>query len=316
MIVHDDGTYEEREVNREGCLVRMIKAVLVIIILAMVLLMVTRLFVHVDGGTGSTSNITISTVDREPLEKKYVTNTGDWYEDDIGWIHNQSTVVKGLKYFYDETGVAPYLILIEQLDGSYSPSLDDLWDYGNQRYDELFEDEGHMVFVFQCRDGGDEYNMTAVTGQMAKTVVDDEALDILYDYVDHYFYSDLDEDNMFAQSFKDAADRMMVKTPNYTPFIVWCICGVISAVVCYFIIKMVIKRRKEEAAETERILNTPIEKIGADDEADELAKKYTGGTGTNGATKLAGQIETEDDEAGAGWGEAGTESEDSDDFMR
>jgi len=213
-------------------------------------------------------------MDRTPLEKKYVTDTGEWLEDSLGWIRSQATVKKGLKYFYDKTGVMPYLVVTETINQSVHPTGQEAWDYGNLIYDDHFDDEGHLVFVFQCEDNGTDYTMAGITGAMAKTVIDDEALEILYDYMDYYFNSDVTEDEMFSGAFRDAADRIMTKTPNYTALYVRYICGTISVIAICFIVKAVHKRRKEAAEETQRILNAPVETIG-DEKVDTLASKYS-----------------------------------------
>lgn len=210
----------------------------------------------------SASGITKSTIDREPLSKQYGTFTGSWFEDNIGWIRSPAKVEQGLKYFYDKTGVIPYLVLIEDINGNYNPGGQACWDYGEMIYQRMFNDEAHMVFVFQCRDESDVYNMAAVTGAQAKTVLDDsEALEILYDYFDSYFWSDRTDDEMFADAFHDAADRIMKKTPNYTFIVVIAVVIVIGLVVAFFIIKEIHRRKKEAAEETERILNTPVDRL-------------------------------------------------------
>lgn len=210
-------------------------------------------------------NITKSTVDREPLDKKYVTvGNGPMFEDHIGWIRSPKTVEKGLKYFFDKTGVMPYLVITtdEAMGYPYGATGSDCWDYANKVYDEMFTDEGHLVFVFASEDESDYYNMAACTGAQAKTVIDDdEALEILYDYFDSNWWSDKDEDDFFADSFKSAADRIMKKTPNYTVVVIVGFTVLGTVIVALLIVKQVHKRKKEEAEETERILNTPVDQL-------------------------------------------------------
>lgn len=227
---------------------------------------------------GTSSGITASTVDREPLGKQYVTDTGEYIDDSIGWIRSRSKVEKGLRYFYDKTGVMPYLVVTEQVDGTYHPTGQQVWDYGDTVYDREFSDEGHLVFVLQCRDETTDYTMAGVTGTMAKTVIDEEALEILYDYMDHNFYSDKSEDEMFADTFRDAADRIMSREGEPMAKAVKILGGgaiiLAGLVVVYLILKAILKRQREKAEETQRLLETPVEKIGSTDEADELSKKY------------------------------------------
>lgn len=226
----------------------------------------------------TSSGVTKSTIDREPLAKQYVTDTGEYIDDSIGWIRSRNKVEKGLRYFYDKTGVMPYLVVTEQVAGTYNPTGQQVWDYGNEVYDREFDDEGHLVFVLQCRDESVDYTMAGVTGAMAKTVVDEEALEILYDYMDANFHSDKSEDDMFADTFRDAADRMMTRDGDNVSKAVKIVGGglviVAGLVVLYLILKAILKRQREKAEETQRILETPVEKIGSTDEAEDLAGKY------------------------------------------
>lgn len=225
-------------------------------------------------------DITRSTIEREKLDSQYVTLSDTWYDDSaMGWIDSGKVLEDGLKDFYNETGVQPYLVITDQINGDYHPTGDEVWNYANQLYDELFTDEGHMVFVFQCEDKKTDYMMAACTGVQAKTVLDEgEALEILYDYVDSYFWSDRDDDEMFADAFRDAGKRIM-DTQMTTGQTVAIVAGVVVVVVVgYFIVKTLVKRSKEKAEETERILNTPVEKFG-DSSLDDLKDKYDGSEG-------------------------------------
>jgi len=237
---------------------------------AISLFITVLLFIWSSSGVQESRHVTKSTIDREPLSKQYVTEIGVWYDDEMGWILSSSTVNSALKYFYDKTGVAPYLTIVEKVEGSYIPTGQQVWNYGAKLYDQLFEDEGHLLFVFQCPNGGTDYTMAAVTGPMAKTVVDDEALEILYDYIDYNFYTDKSDDDMFGDAFRSAADRMMVKTPSNKLLIFIVIAVVIVLFIVWQIMKAIFKRKAQEAQETVEILSQPIEK----DEASDLADKY------------------------------------------
>ena len=69
----------------------------------------------------SSGDITRSTVKREPLDKAYVNETG-YYTDELGWIRSSSTLEKGMKDFYQETGVQPYLYITDTVNGTTSPT--------------------------------------------------------------------------------------------------------------------------------------------------------------------------------------------------
>ena len=178
----------------------LITAIVLIVIAAFVA--IPSMFPY--GFSGGSGDITRSTIEREKLDGQYVTLSSAWYDDSaMGWISSPAVLEDGLMDFYNATGVQPYLVITDQINGDYSPTGDEVWEYANQVYDQMFSDEGHLVFVFQCQDGGTDYMMAACTGAQAKVVLDDaEALEILYDYVDYYFWSDYDEDEMFARAFR------------------------------------------------------------------------------------------------------------------
>ncbi len=240
-------------------------ALIILVVLAIVLVLVIAL------SSGSTE-VTKSTVAREPLPQGSVNETG-YYTDEVGWVSNKSVLTKGLKYFYDKTGVQPYIYIVDTVNGSHNPSDSDLQNFANDLYDELFTDEAHILLVF-FEYTPSRYMNYYVTGTQAKTVIDSEAGDILLDYIDKYYYdSNLSEDEFFSKAFSDAADRIMEVTKS--PWIpVLAVLGVIVIVIILFSWWKHAKKQKNlEAEQTEKILNTPIEKF-KDSEIEDLKNKY------------------------------------------
>ena len=224
-----------------------------------------------DGVSSGTGEITKSTVVREALPAGSVTETA-YYTDTLGWIGNETTLLNGLRYFYQKTGVQPHVYITDNVNGSHSPTWPELEGYANALYDELFTDEAHLLLVFFEYNNG--YKDWYVTGTQAKTVIDTEAADILLDYLDRYYYdSSMGDEEYFARSFRDAADRIMEVTTS--PWVtVLIVLGVVALVVVLYIWWRHAKKQKDkEAKQTEDMLNTPLEQFG-DTEAEERAKKY------------------------------------------
>ena len=185
------------------------KTGLIIFIIVFVLYILGEVFSSSAGGSG----IQKSTIEREKLESSAIVESDTYFNDTLGWINDEDEVEDAMEYFYDETGVQPFLLITDEIDGRHVFQESQAEDYANEIYDELFEDEAHLLVIFYEYD--EQYRTYCLTGTEAKTVIDDEAREILLDYIDHYYYSDYDEDTMFSKVFTESADRIMKVTPSY-----------------------------------------------------------------------------------------------------
>lgn len=182
-----------------------------------------------------------STVNREPLPDSKCTPYEEWYQDDWGdWIDDygeENSLIHGLRYFYEKTGVQPYLWIMgeEGKDFKYEESLEELSDI---KYKELFgDDEGHLIVIFrEYPNASSNYICTATPGYDAEVqVMDEQAREILLDYIDYYYTdNNLTEGQFFDQAFCQAANRMMKKQLS------WKQIGVIVAVVIILVIGIII----------------------------------------------------------------------------
>ena len=248
-----------------GC----ISILVLILVIAIVFIVIFSIWGAVNSDAGS--KITLSSVERVPLPPGSVNETG-YYTDELGWITNESKLIEGLKYFYKETGVQPYLYLTDTIKGSNFPTESDLESYANELYDDLFRDEAHLLLLFFEYDG--DYRGWYIVGTQAKSVIDDEAGRILTDYIDRYYYdTNLTNEEFISKAFKDGADRIMTVTrsPWITVFKVF---GVIILVIVLFVWWKKHKEQKNlEAKRREELLKTPLDRFG-DKEAEDLMKKY------------------------------------------
>lgn len=225
---------------------------------------VLAIIVIVAGLIVARPNIQQSTIERSKLDSSLCTRVDTWYQDDINWIHDEKTLLKGLKTFYDKTGVQPYLWITDNINGKAKPNTSDFETALKSKYSELFKDEGHVIVCFM-ESSPSVYATYYWAGSAAKGVIDDEAGEILLDVIDSKYTSDLSDEEMFSKSFSDAATRMM--KVGYTTkqliiiavIVLLCLGFVVSV---YLWVKTRAKARAEEAEETQRILNTPIDEIG------------------------------------------------------
>lgn len=216
-------------------------------------------------------NVQTSTIERTKLESTLCTKVDVWYQDDIGWIHDEKTLLKGLKAFYDKTGVQPYLWITDNINGKTKPTSSDFESMLQQKYQELFDDEGHLIVCFM-ESSSSVYATYYWAGSAAKGVIDDEAGEILLDVIDSKYTSSLSDEEMFAKSFNDAAERMMKVGRTTKQYILIAVAVVTSlGIIVGFIVLINAKRKADaqEAKETQKILNTSVEEM-----ADSVLNQY------------------------------------------
>lgn len=233
-----------------------VMAFIILIIVIQVISAIFRVFI-------SGSQITQSTIVREALSKSYVNETG-YYTDTLDWIGNSSKLEAGMKSFYNQTGIQPHIYITD--DDNLAT-----FDKANELYDQLFTDEAHFLVVWS--DHPTYYNNQVVGGMLTKEIMDTEAIDILLDYLDVNYYKDITNEEFISNSFASAADRIMGDTTNSKQAaFIWLIAIIVGGIFGIVVVRMVIKRKKEEAKETERLLNMDLETIG--NPANDLADKY------------------------------------------
>lgn len=256
-----------------------------------ILIVVIVLFFMMCGCSDSSSDAAIpeSTYNREKLEtgNKYVS---DCIIDEEGWFENIPQTEKSLKSFYDKTGVQPMIVIHD-----YDPALrtDDQKDAYAQEYFETYApNEDTFMYMYFAEPNDSEVGyMDTVVGHNATSVMDAQAREIFLDYLEQDWYSSKSTDEIFVTAFNNTADRIMTKTATSKD--VWSKALIVIAVVAVAggVIAVMMIRRKHEAeraAETERILRTPINdgrpsnpSTGSstrrnDDDDDDLLNKYGG----------------------------------------
>lgn len=248
----------------------------IISIIIFIVVLVTAFGGFPSSKSSSTKNIPKSTQNRERLESG-VGYDNNCIVDNIGWFDNVTKTEKSIKKFYDKTGVQPYIVL-----NAYDSTL--LTDtakeeYAKKWYDEHIKNESTFLYMYFAEPDTDNDvgYMAYVNGKQVSAVMDSEAIKIFWAYVDKYWYSDMSTDDMFTTIFTKTADRIMTKSTTAADVGNNAV-KVIGVIVVFagIIVVMVIRRKHkaEEAKETEKILNTPL---NGDSEADDLLKKYKKG---------------------------------------
>ena len=191
-----------------------------------------------------------------------------------------------MREFYELTGVRPYLYI---LPNGESTSTQELGEYADRLYGELFGDEAHFLLVF-CDSGNGTFNCGYAAGSQAKSVMDDAAVAVLADELDRY-YSDysINESELFSRAFSATAQRIMDDGEGSAASALPVAGIALAALVASLAFILVLRRRERERAErerTERILSQPLQTYG-DARLEELARKYEGGAAAASGTSAA-----------------------------
>ncbi len=214
------------------------------------------------GIMASGSGVSKSTIEREAI-KPGAPFIRECIDDRAEWIGDRNTLLRGMESFYKATGVQPAISITTEINGDSSPAIDEIEAFAESEYDKLIGHEKGVLLLF-CEWSPNNWDAYYMAGEAAQTVMDSEACDILLDYVETYYTSDLSEDEYFAKVFSDTGERIMTVTPtvaSYTPMIVGGIVLTVIAICVVIGLKAKHKRDKELAEETERILHTPMDRL-------------------------------------------------------
>lgn len=261
-----DGSGGSKGPGGSGCL-----ALVVVLVAFALVIAVGGVLLSAPAGLGGATE---STIERTALPKGAVVETPYFTDEDGSWIGDPRTLEAGMRQFYMDTGVQPYLYI---LPNGETTSVPELTRFADEHYGQLFSDEAHFLVVF-CDDGRGGYNVGYTVGSQAKTVMDSQALQIFNDYLDrNYADYGISESQMFANTYRQTADAIMTtEAKRMAP--VYVTVAVVGGIVVVAIVVAVVLRRRAAAQERERqrqqeILSTPLEKFG-DDEVEELSRKY------------------------------------------
>lgn len=193
--------------------------------------------------TGRDNQITQSTIKREKLDADVDLSAG-YYTDEPGdWIYSSSRLERGLKSFYKDTGVVPYVYIINNINGDYDPTTQMLDDYAQAKYAELFNDQAHALLMFWDYGGAYEYRLWL--GSQTGLVMDSEACDILFDYLDYYYYEADTDEAFFSDAFEQAGKRIMGESSGSKgKNVLW---GVLIAAIVIFVVYKLVRSKKEKA---------------------------------------------------------------------
>lgn len=220
------------------------------------------LFVIIAVATGANHKAGLSTVTRTRLEGAPAFSR-DCVDDLAEWSSDRNTLLRGMESFYKSTGVQPALVIATDIDGNPDPTDAEIEEYAAAEYDELIGHEKGVLLLF-VEWWPNDWNAYYMAGKEAQTVMDTEACDILMDYVEAYYVSDMTEDEYFAAVFAETGERIMTVTETASsklPWMAMAIVVVAGSMCLVMAIQTKARRAREEAEETERLLHTPVDRL-------------------------------------------------------
>ena len=211
-----------------------------------------------------------STINREKIENP-IPYDNNCIKDELGYVENTSKLYKNLKNFYNKTGIQPYIYLKSYDETLTSDSQKD--NYAQNWYEQNIDNEDTFLFVYyEDQDPNEIGYMAYVNGKQVTSVMDSEAVNIFWNYIDRYWTDDsLSTVEVFTKTFNSTANTIMEKSTTSND-IIKIICIIVGIIIVIggiiYILRMKFKRDKEKAKETVEILKTPLDK------SDELRDKY------------------------------------------
>lgn len=211
-----------------------------------------------------------STINREKIENP-IPYDNNCIKDELGYVENTSKLSKNLKNFYNKTGIQPYIYLKSYDETLTSDSQKD--NYAQNWYEQNIDNEDTFLFVYYEDQNPNEIGyMAYVNGKQVTSVMDSEAVNIFWNYIDRYWTDNsLSTVEVFTKTFNSTANTIMEKSTTSND-IIKIICIIVGIIIVIggiiYILRMKFKRDKEKAKETVEILKTPLDK------SDELRDKY------------------------------------------
>lgn len=129
--------------------------------------------------------------------------------DELGWVENPEAAGESLRAFYDATGIQPY-VYFKAWDASLTTDSEKE-NYAFGWYEDHIDNESTFLYIYFAEEDSDNDvgYMVYVNGQNIDSVMDEEAVEIFWNYVDRYWYSDLSTDDMLTEIFTSTANAIM-----------------------------------------------------------------------------------------------------------
>lgn len=134
----------------------------------------------------------------------------DCVEDETGWFESVKNTGEGLESFYNLTGVQPWVMFM-LYDADVSSDKERQAYLEDYYLDNFLADDREDVYLFAYfdNDDGGMGSLYSFAGDEAYTVMDEEADELLSDYITELWTSELSTDELVIQSFAAVAESVM-----------------------------------------------------------------------------------------------------------
>lgn len=191
-----------------------IGSIVAMIVLGIIVLAVVKTSNCVCSGSGngnqsySGNSQAVSHVSREKIDNP-VAFDSNCVVDQLNWIENVSSTAKSLESFYKKTGVQPYVVFLKY--NSELKTDDQKKDYAEKWYEDHIGNKTSFLFMYFAEKNSDEEvgYMTYIAGSEARKFMDDSAVEIFWNNVDSYWYTDISTDKMVEKIFSSTAEKCL-----------------------------------------------------------------------------------------------------------
>ncbi|MCR5742864.1 MAG: hypothetical protein K6F92_03925 [Lachnospiraceae bacterium] len=163
--------------------------------------------------------------------------------DGLGTL-NGEVVEAGAAYFYDKTGIQPVVYTTAMTDYQIGQSGINLME---SLYDELFNDEGHILLVLSGYELGNtmNYQLSYFYGGEVDKIMGEGDFNYFYSWVKSGCDGDVSISSSLKTAFMKTADRVDPEGKSLVRKVIWC-CGIGGVIMFILGGIYIIKRRLDE----------------------------------------------------------------------
>ncbi len=145
-------------------------------------------------------------VKRSALDKSNVIET-DYYKDELGVITEPQVLEEGMISFYETTGIQPFLLIVDNIDGYKSPSNSVGKKYIEKEYGNLFSDEQHLLVILL--ESNVRYDTWIYSGSKASKIMNKRSNKILDKNIELEYDRDKSNEEIFSDAFFETSQQIM-----------------------------------------------------------------------------------------------------------